>query len=280
MKKSKITKNIVYVLLYLAVILLSVLCLLPFLLMLVNATRSGNDIMTSFTLVPGKYLKQNWEIVTSNLDILRGFMNSIFIAATSTVLTAYFSALTAYGFAFYKFRGRKVLFTIILVFMMIPSQLGMLGFYDLMTKLGLIDSYIPLIVPSIAAPATVFFLRQYILSVMPKSLLEAPRIDGAGELYIFHKIGLPIMAPGIATMSIGAFIGSWNSYLIPLIMLNTPKKWTLPVMVASLGSVKDIATNIGATYVTVAVSVVPILIVFAFCSKYIISSISAGSVKE
>lgn len=280
MKKSKLTKNIVYVLLYLAVILLSVLCLLPFLLMLVNATRSGNDIMTSFTLVPGKYLKQNWEIVTSNLDILRGFMNSIFIAATSTVLTAYFSALTAYGFAFYKFRGRKVLFTIILVFMMIPSQLGMLGFYDLMTKLGLIDSYIPLIVPSIAAPATVFFLRQYILSVMPKSLLEAPRIDGAGELYIFHKIGLPIMAPGIATMSIGAFIGSWNSYLIPLIMLNTPKKWTLPVMVASLGSVKDIATNIGATYVTVAVSVVPILIVFAFCSKYIISSISAGSVKE
>lgn len=280
MKKSKITKNIVYVLLYLAVILLSVLCLLPFLLMLVNATRSGNDIMTSFTLVPGKYLKQNWEIVTSNLDILRGFMNSIFIAATSTVLTAYFSALTAYGFAFYKFRGRKVLFTVILVFMMIPSQLGMLGFYDLMTKLGLIDSYIPLIVPSIAAPATVFFLRQYILSVMPKSLLEAPRIDGAGELYIFHKIGLPIMAPGIATMSIGAFIGSWNSYLIPLIMLNTPKKWTLPVMVASLGSVKDIATNIGATYVTVAVSVVPILIVFAFCSKYIISSISAGSVKE
>lgn len=280
MKRSKLIKNIIYVLLYLAVILLSILCLLPFLLMLVNATRSGNDIMTSFTLVPGRYLKQNWDIVTSNLDILRGFMNSIFIAVTSTVLTAYFSALTAYGFAFYKFRGRKVLFTIILVFMMIPSQLGMLGFYDLMTRLGLIDSYIPLIVPSIAAPATVFFLRQYILSVMPKSLLEAPRIDGAGELYIFHKIGLPIMAPGIATMSIGAFIGSWNSYLIPLIMLNTPRKWTLPVMVASLGSVKDIATNIGATYVTVAVSVVPILIVFAFCSKYIISSISAGSVKE
>ena len=147
-------------------------------------------------------------------------------------------------------------------------------------SLGLIDSYIPLIVPSIASSATVFFLRQYIVSVMPKSLLEAPRIDGASEIYIFHKIGLPIMSPGIATMSIGAFIGSWNSYLLPLVILNSQKKWTLPVMIASLNSVKDIASNIGATYVAVAISVVPIIIVFCFCSKYIIGSISAGSVKE
>ncbi|NLL79904.1 MAG: carbohydrate ABC transporter permease [Clostridiales bacterium] len=267
-------------LLYAAIVALSMICILPFVLMLVNATRSGNEIMTSFSLIPGSSLMDNWMVVKKNLDIPRGFMNSIFIAVTSTVLTAYFSALTAYGFAFYKFKGNKALFTGILIFMMVPAQLGMLGFYDLMVKMKLIDSYIPLIIPSMAAPATVFFLRQYILSVMPKALLEAPRIDGAGELYIFHKIGLPIMAPGIATMCIGSFIASWNSYLIPLIILNTPKKWTLPVMVASLSSVKDLATNIGATYVTVAISVVPILIVFCFCSKYIISSIASGSVKE
>lgn len=272
----KIKKSILYILL----IALAILCLLPFLLMLVNATRSGNEIMTSFSILPGKSLTTNWKVVMDNLDIARGFVNSLFVAITSTALTAYFSALTAYGFAFYKFKGNKIIFTIILIFMMIPAQLGMLGFYDLMTKMNLIDSYIPLIIPSIAAPGTVFFLRQYVLSVMPKSVLEAPRIDGAGELYIFHKIALPIMAPGIATMSIGAFIGSWNSYLMPLILLNSSKKWTLPVMVASLNSVKDISTNIGATYVTVAISVVPIIIMFCFCSKYIISSISAGSVKE
>lgn len=266
--------------LYLILIALALLCLLPFMLMIVNATRSGNEIMTSFSLIPGSSLASNWKVVTDNLDIARGFRNSLFVAIFSTILVSYFSALTAYGFAFFKFKGRNVIFTAIIIFMMIPSQLGMLGFYDLMTKMRLIDSYIPLIVPSVASPATVFFLRQYVLSVMPKSVLEAPRIDGAGEFYIFHKIALPIMAPGIATMAIGAFIGSWNNYLMPLILLNDSKKWTLPVMVASLNSVKDIASNIGATYVTVAISVVPIMIMFCFCSKYIIGSISAGSVKE
>lgn len=274
------SKDFIKLLLYAAIIALSAICLLPFLLMLINATRSGTDIMTGFSFVPGSSLAENWAVVDKNLDIPSGFFNSIFIAVSSTALTAYFSALTAYGFAFYKFKGNKVIFTGILIFMMVPAQLGMLGFYDLMVKFGLIDSYIPLIIPSMAAPATVFFLRQYILSVMPKALLEAPRIDGASEFYIFHKIGLPIMAPGIATMCIGSFIASWNSYLIPLIILNSPKKWTLPVMVASLSSVKDLASNIGATYVTVAISVVPILIVFCFCSKYIISSIASGSVKE
>ncbi|MDE6606146.1 MAG: carbohydrate ABC transporter permease, partial [Lachnospiraceae bacterium] len=239
----KIKKSILYILL----IALAILCLFPFLLMIVNATRSGNEIMTSFSILPGKSLASNWKVVMDNLNIARGFANSLFVSITSTILVAYFSALTAYGFAFYKFKGNKIIFTMILIFMMIPAQLGMLGFYDLMTKMNLIDSYIPLIVPSIAAPGTVFFLRQYVLSVMPKSVLEAPRIDGAGEFYIFHKIALPIMAPGIATMSIGAFIGSWNSYLMPLILLNSSKKWTLPVMVASLNSVKDISTNIGAS---------------------------------
>ncbi len=273
---KKVTQSILYLLL----ILLAVICLLPFVMMLVNATRQGTDIMKSFTLIPSTYLAENWAVVKKSLNIPLGFRNSIFISIISTVLLAYFSALTAFGFAFYNFKGKKIIFTIIIVSMMIPAQLGLLGFYDLSMSLGLIDSYIPLIVPSIASSATVFFLRQYIVSVMPKSLLEAPRIDGASEIYIFHKIGLPIMSPGIATMSIGAFIGSWNSYLLPLVILNSQKKWTLPVMIASLNSVKDIASNIGATYVAVAISVVPIIIVFCFCSKYIIGSISAGSVKE
>lgn len=273
---KKVTQSILNMLL----ILLAIICLLPFVMMLVNATRQGTDIMKSFTLIPSNYLAENWAVVKKNLNIPLGFRNSIFISITSTVLLAYFSALTAFGFAFYKFKGRKVIFTVIIVSMMIPAQLGLLGFYDLSMNLGLIDSYIPLIMPSMASSATVFFLRQYVLSVMPKSILEAPRIDGASEIYIFHKIGLPIMAPGIATMSIGAFIGSWNSYLLPLVILNSQKKFTLPVMIASLNSVKDIASNIGATYVAVAISVVPIIIVFCFCSKYIIGSISAGSVKE
>lgn len=267
-------------LLYLFLIFLSVICFAPFWMMIVNATRSGNEIMTGFSMLPGTSLATNWEVVSSNVNLGKGFVNSLFIAICSTALVSYFSALTAYGLAFYKFKGNKVIFIALLVFMMVPSQLSMLGFYDLCNKMHLINTYWPLILPSIASPATVFFLRQYILSVMPRSVLEAPRMDGAGELAIFHKIALPIMSPGIATMAIGAFIGSWNNYLIPMLIINDPAKRTLPVMVAELNAVRDITTNLGASYLAVAISVVPVMIAFCFFSKYIISGISAGSVKE
>jgi multiple sugar transport system permease protein len=266
--------------LYLALVILGLICFLPFILMVVNSTRSGIEIMTSFTFIPSDYLKENWKLVSGFFNLFRGFANSLMVAVPATLLTAYFSAITAYALAVYHFKGGKILFLVIVVFMMIPGQLSLLGFYNLITKLKLVNSYIPLIIPAIAAPGTVFFLRQYLLSVLSKSLLEAARIDGAGEIHIFHKIVFPIMVPGIATMSIGAFIGSWNSYLVPLILLNTPEKFTLPVMIASLNSSRDVASNQGAIYLAVAISVIPILVVFSFCSKYIISSISAGAVKE
>lgn len=273
---DKIKKGILYVLL----ILLGAACLFPFLLMIVNATRSGVEITRSFTLIPSNHIKENWEVVFSYFNLFRGMWNSLLVAVPATLFTAYFSALTAYGLAMYQFKGNKLIFTTILVFMMIPGQLGLIGFYNLCTKLHLVNSYIPLVIPAIAAPGTVFFLRQYVLSVLPPSLIEAARIDGAGELYSFHRIVLPVMSPGIATMSIMAFIGNWNSYLTPMIILNKNDKFTLPVMMATLRASTDIQSNQGAIYLAVAISVIPILIVFCFCSKYIISSISAGSVKE
>lgn len=273
---DKIKKGILYVLL----ILLGAACLFPFLLMIVNATRSGVEITRSFTLIPSNHIKENWEVVFSYFNLFKGMWNSLLVAVPATLFTAYFSALTAYGLAMYQFKGNKLIFITILVFMMIPGQLGLIGFYNLCTKLHLVNSYIPLVIPAIAAPGTVFFLRQYVLSVLPPSLIEAARIDGAGELYSFHRIVLPVMSPGIATMSIMAFIGNWNSYLTPMIILNKNDKFTLPVMMATLRASTDIQSNQGAIYLAVAISVIPILIVFCFCSKYIISSISAGSVKE
>lgn len=273
---DKVKKYILYIFLT----LLAAMCLFPFLLMMVNATRSGVEITSSFTLIPGTRLKENWETVFSFFNLFQGMGNSIKVGVPATLLTAYFSAMTAYGLAMYKFRGNKVIFTTIIIFMMIPGQLSLIGFYNLCTKLHLVNSYLPLILPAVAAPGTVFFLRQYILSVLPPSLIEAARIDGANEIYSFHRIVLPIMSPGIATMSIMAFIGNWNNYLLPMIILNKKEKFTLPVMMATLRASTDIQRNQGAIYLAVAISVIPILLVFAFCSKYIISSISAGSVKE
>lgn len=273
---TKLKKSIIYI----ALILLSIVCLCPFLIMLVNSTRSSQEIISSFSLVPGSSLQSNWKIMSDYFNIFKGLGNSLFIAVCVTVLSGYFSALTAYGLAVYNFKGRNVLFTTILVLMMVPAQLGLLGFYDLINGLGLMDSYIPLIIPAIASPFIVFFLRQYLISVLPLSIIEAARMDGASEIATFHKIGLPIMMPGIATMSIGTFIGSWNNYLMPLVLLISPDKFTLPVMMGSLSASKDITANMGATYVSVAVSVLPVMIAFCFFSKYIISSISAGGVKE
>lgn len=266
--------------LYIILIFLGALCLFPFLLMMVNATRSGVEISHSFTLIPSVYIKQNWDTIFQYFDLFLGMWNSVKVSVPVTLLTAYFSALTAYGLAMYKFKGNKFLFYTILVFMMIPGQLGLIGFYNLCTKLHLVNSYIPLIIPAIAAPGTVFFFRQYILASLSPSLIEAARIDGANEIYSFHRIGLPIMSPAMATMGIMAFIGSWNNYLLPMIILNKNKKFTLPVMMATLRASTDIQQNQGAIYLAVAISVIPILLVFAFFSKYIISSISAGAVKE
>ena len=276
MLSTTIKKLIIYV----CLILLAAACLLPFLLMIVNATRSGVEITHSFTFIPGKHLQENWDALFEYVNLFRGLWNSLKVAVPATLLTAYFSAITGFAMAIYKFKGNKLLFKIIVIFMMIPAQLSLIGFYNLCQKLRLIDSYIPLIVPAIAAPGIVFFLRQYVQSTLSKSLLEAARIDGASEIHIFHKIVLPIMVPGIATMSIGSFIGNWNGYLIPLILLNSPEKMTLPVMITTLNAATNLQKNQGAIYLGIAISVIPILIVFCFCSKYIISSISAGSVKE
>ena len=273
---AKMKKGIIY----LCLSLLAAICFLPFLLMIVNATRSGVEITHSFTLIPSSHLKDNWEALFAFVNLFKGFRNSLLVAIPATILTAYFSSITAYAMAVYRFKGNAWLFKILVVFMMIPAQLSLIGFYNLCQKLHMVDSYLPLIIPAIASPGTVFFLRQYVQSTLSKALLEAARIDGAGELHIFHKIVLPIMAPGIATMSIGAFIGNWNNYLVPLILLNTPDKMTLPVMISTLNAATDLQKNQGAIYLGVAISVVPILIVFCFCSKYLISSITAGSVKE
>lgn len=283
MIKTSLIKGIIYA----GLILLAIICLLPFTMMIINSTRSNTEIVRGFTLIPGNSLMENYRNMMYHMNvsdgifkgIWLGYKNSFIIAISVTVLSGYFSALTAYGFYAYDFKGKKALFIFILVMMMIPGQLGLLGFYELNKALKTLDSYIPLIIPSIAAPFTVFFMRQYLTSTMHPALIEAARIDGASELSIFHKIVLPMMMPAIATMSIFAFIGAWNNYLVPLIVLFSPEKYPLPVLMGYLRGGR-IGENLGSMYLAITMSVAPIIIAFMFLSKYIISSISAGAVKE
>ncbi len=278
--KHTTSYNIKKAILYFLLTLLAIVCLLPFLMMIVNATRTSDQIVKGFTLIPGTALVENWKVVFKYFNLFKGMWNSLKVAVPATVLGAYFPALAAYGLACYDFKGNKTIFWVILVFMMIPGTLSLIGFYQLCAALHITNSYIPLTVPAIASTGTVFFLRQYIKSSLSPSLVEAARMDGASELYIFHRIAIPIVFPAIATFSIMGFIGNWNNYMLPMIILSKPEKYTLPVQLVSLRSSTDITKNYGAIYLCIAISMVPIILVFVTFSKYIISSVSAGAVKE
>jgi multiple sugar transport system permease protein len=246
--------------------------------MIINATRSTQAINRGISLIPGKAAVENYKSMMTSMNIWRGFLNSLIIAISSTILSGYFGALTAYGFSKFRFKGNKVLFWFILGTMMIPLQLGLIGYYQLTANLHMINTYWALILPAVSNAATVFFLKMYIDSNVNESLLEASRVDGSSEFYTFNRIVFPIILPGVATMSILNFITSWNNYLTPLVLLFDKDKFTLPILIALVkGTYKQ---NLGAQYMAVAISVIPILIAFIFFSKYIISGITAGALKE
>jgi multiple sugar transport system permease protein len=275
---------------YLLLGILALLCIVPFYLMLANATRTNNQILSGVSFIPGGALIDNFTnlifgkldaatgVHKEGLNIPQGFLNSFIIAACSTLLSGYFGAMTAYGFSLYKFRGKKIFWGIIMATIMIPPTVSLIGFYKLIAWLNLLDSYWPLIVPAVASPFAVFFLRQYISGALSLSLVEAARMDGASEMRIFHTLGLPISLPGIATISIMGFLGSWNSYLVPLIVITTKKLNTLPLLIQQLNS-SLYNRDFGAMYMGISLSVIPILILFAFFSRYLIEGVSAGSLK-
>lgn len=274
MNKIKMLKLFIYI----ALVVLLIICFIPFLMMIVNATRTNSEILKGFTIIPGSATLENYATLIQYMDVWRGFMNSLIVSISVTVLNAYFSALTAFALVVYNFKGKNLIFVAFIILMMVPGQLGLIGLYDLSATLGMLNTYWPLIIPAIAAPFTVFFFRQYLITTMHISLLEAARIDGSSEIYMFHRIVLPVLMPAMATMGIFTFIGSWNNYITPLVILRSPELFTLPVMMGALRG-SPVALNLGAMYLGIAISVVPIMIAFLFLSRYIISSVSAGAIK-
>lgn len=276
MKSNNIQRTFIYIFL----VLLTFITLIPIYLLLVNATRSTDQILQGISLLPSTYFFHNWHVLTNRgFDIWRGLFNSMFIALSATALTVYFSALTAYGIKVYNFKGKKFLSSFLVLIIMIPPQLGIIGFYQYMSKLNLTDSFIPLIIPAIASPMTVFFIMQYIESAMSIELVEAARIDGAGEFGIFNRIALPVISPACFSMAIFAFVGVWNNFMTPFILISSTKKYTLPMLVQLLRT--DIyRTEYGGIYLGIAISIIPVLIVYSIFAKRIVSGISLGGVKE
>ena len=276
-RKIKIKLIVVYAVL----IILTLLCLFPFYILFINSTRYHPDIMQGFSFLPGKAFIFNLKNLMgdANLPVLRGLRNSFIISASTAILSTYFSTLTAYAIHAYEFRLKKAAFTFILIIMMVPGQVTALGFVNLVRRMNLMDNFIPLIIPSIAAPIVFFFIKQYMENSLPLEIVEAARIDGAHEFRIFNTIIIPITKPAIAVQMIFTFTSSWNNYFIPSLILNSAKMKTLPILIAQLRSADFLKFDIGKVYMLITLSIFPVIIVYIFLSKSIIQGVAIGSVK-
>lgn len=272
--------NITRALIYIFLAILLIITIIPVWLLLVNATRSTVEIQQGISLLPSRFMLSNYGILLSKgLDLPLGFMNSLVIALSTTIITVYFSMLTAYGIVVYNFKGKKFFYNSIILLVMIPMQLSIIGFYQWMSKLGLDDNYLSLILPGIASAGSVFFCKQYLDSIVIHDLIDAGRIDGASELGIFHRIMIPIATPGMFTLGIFAFVASWNNFFNAFILITTRSKYTLPMLVQTLRG--DVYRHeYGAIYLGLAASLVPIIIIYFLFSRYIVNGISMGAVKE
>ena len=278
---GKSSGNVVFkILAYTLCILLAVVSLFPFVIMIINATRSTTQIQQhAVSLVPSTYFFSNLDVLTDkSFDPLKGFFNSLIVSSFSTICTIYFSTMTAYALVAYDWKLRKPFFTLIMCILMIPAQVTSIGFYQFMYKIGMTNNFLALILPAIASPTTVFFMRQYMIPSLPMEILQSGRIDGAGEFRIFNQIVLPMMKPAMATQAIFAFVTSWNSLFLPQILLIDNNKHTLPIMVSQLNG--DIyRTEFGAIYLGLFLTVLPELVIYFLLSKHIIAGVALGGVK-
>ena len=280
-RKARAMLTVSRVLVYALLIFLSVLCLFSFYMLIVNASRTNADLQGGFKALPQGHflenLKNAWN--DSSINIPRGMLNSFIIAAATAILSTYFSALTAYGLHAYNFKLKRLAFLFIMAVMVIPKQVSAAGFVQLCYKLKLTNSYLPLILPSIAAPVVFFYMIQYMKSVLPMEIVEAARIDGAGEFYTFNHIVLPIMKPALAVQAIFSFVSSWNNYFIPALVLDTADKKTLPILIAQLRSADFLKFDMGKVYMLVAIAILPVIIVYLLLSKFIVRGVALGGVK-
>ncbi|MCD7824635.1 MAG: carbohydrate ABC transporter permease [Clostridiaceae bacterium] len=266
---------------YVVLIIVSFFCLFWFYILFINATRSNGELQAGFTLLPGTHFLENWNsLLHGTLPIWSGLLNSLIVSVCSAALCVYFSTMTAYAIHAYDFKLKKFIYPFILMIMMVPTQVTALGFVQLVTNMGLDDTLVPLIVPSIAAPITFFYMKQYMENSLPLSLIEAARIDGSGEFRTFNHIVLPLVKPAIAVQAIFTFVSSWNNYFVPALILHTDSKKTLPILIAQLRSADWLKFDMGQVYMMIAFSIFPVIIVYLILSKHIVQGVALGSVKE
>jgi len=280
-KRAVVQLTVLRIVVYVILIFLSILCLFSFYMLFINASRSNGQLQAGFTLIPGGHMLENFKNAwtDSSINIPRGLLNSFLVASATAILTTYFSALTAYGFQAYDFKGKKLLFGFIMAIMVIPSQVSASGFVQICYKYGLTNNYLMLILPGIAAPIVFFYIKQYMESNLPMEIVDAARVDGCGEFRTFNFIILPMLKPALAVQLIFSFVQSWNNYFLPSLLLTKAEMKTVPIMIAQLRSADYSKFDMGKVYMFILLAILPVLVVYIILSKSIIRGVTAGSVK-
>ena len=257
------------------------MCIFFFYILIINSTRSHAELQKGFSALPSTHFMENFMAVANDgtFPMMRGILNSLIVSTCCAAICTYFSALTAYGLYVYKFKLQKAAFTFIMMILVMPTQVTAMGFLRLITKMGMYDTLLPMIIPSIASPAVFFFMYSYLQSSLPLALVEAARIDGSGEFHTFNRIVLPIMKTAIAVQAIFTFVSSWNNYFTPALILHKDKMKTLPILIAQLRSADFLKFNMGHVYAAIAFSIFPVILVYLFLSKYIVGGTTLGGVK-
>ena len=250
----------------------------PFYYMLVTSTHRTKDILT----IPpplwfGDALVWNYTDLLEALPFWNALFNSLAIALIHTSLVLFFCSLAGYAFAKFNFPGKEGLFAFLLATLMVPGVIGLIPSFVIMRALGWIDTWNPLIIPGIANAFGIFWMRQYIQSSIPDDLISAARIDGAHEFRIYWNIIVPVITPALAALAILTFMGKWNDFQWPLLILIEEAKYTLPVALSTLRSLRG--TEIGVQILGATGAILPVLVVFLIASRQFISGITAGAVK-
>ena len=282
MDKDNQTDVVRTVIAYVVLIILTFLCLFFFYILIINCTRSHQQLQAGFSFLPGSSFMKNFNNVIhdAKLPVLSGIKNSLIVSTCTAVLATYFSTLTAYGLYAYDFKLKKPAFVFIMLILVMPTQVSAMGFINIITKMGMLNTLYPLILPSIAAPAVFYFMYSYMQSSLPMELVEAARIDGCNEFKIFNTIVIPIMKPAIAVQAIFQFVFNWNNYFIPALVLQSNNKRTLPILIAMLRSADFLKFDMGKVYMLITIAIVPIIIVYIMLSRYIGAGVAIGGVKE
>lgn len=280
-RSARVSLLLQRIVVYTILTIISAGILFIFMQLLVNASRTHIDIQTGFQAWFGNYFSKNLAnlLADEQINLLPSLRNSMIIAFSSAFLSTYVSALTAYGIHLYRFKGRNFIFMFILAVMMIPTMIASVGLITILYSIGWTDNFAVIIIPSMAAPATFFFLKQYLDSILSYELVEASRVDGAGELRIFHQIVIPLIKPALAIQFIFSFVASWNNFFFPSIILTSKNKRTIPIVISLLKNSSPDTFDLGVVYMLMVISIFPMIIVFIIFSRQIIKGITLGSVK-